>query len=397
MLGRQDGSDARAAPCVCRRAGLHDVAGAGLLQAVEAPACEVLSSASDSLSLDGCSSWLFANVDSRGYYRTAYGSGDLKALGDAVRSSQLTPVEQTSLLEDAWTLVGLREADIAGFLRLAGDIVKAPMSPVIVSATRRINYVSDYLVGDAERPAFERWVRQLLKPTADKLGWMPAPRENAERREIRAAVLYTLGYAGRDPEVLREARRRIDGYLASGGVFDPTVFDAVVQLAALNGDAALYEKYLQRSRMRETSGQRSEDAFSFRNGLAYFQDPSLRRRTLEYATSPDVRSQDAPGLIAGLLRRPWAAADTWEHVKTSWDALQSTGMFQGVRALVSATQNFCDEAARNDVDRFFQTHHIGGNERRAREALETIDACIATRSYQAKNLSGFLSDAGATP
>jgi hypothetical protein len=175
----------------------------------------LLSSASQKVRLDGCSSWVFANVDSRGYYRTSYGPEGLKALSAAVRNSQLTPVEQTSLLEDVWALVRFNEEHIAGFLSLARDVVTAPLSPALLSATARINFISDRLVSDAQRPAFERWVRQTLAPLAQRLGWSATRQENEDRRSIRSAVLYTLGSAGRDPDVLREARRRVELHLAS--------------------------------------------------------------------------------------------------------------------------------------------------------------------------------------
>ncbi|HUP39929.1 MAG TPA: hypothetical protein VM115_07395 [Vicinamibacterales bacterium] len=67
-------------------------------------ACTLLSGGTQTLRLDGCSSWIFANADRRGYYRTSYDPKNVHALGEAVRNGQLTPLEQTTLLEDLWTL-----------------------------------------------------------------------------------------------------------------------------------------------------------------------------------------------------------------------------------------------------------------------------------------------------
>lgn len=364
-------------------------------------ACALLSSASQKVKLDGCSSWVFANVDGRGYYRTSYGPEGLKALSVAVRSNQLTPVEQTSLLEDVWTLVRLDEENIAGFLSLASDLTRAPLSPALLSASERINFIADRLVSDGQRPAFERWVRQTLAPLAQKLGWNPTPQESEDRRSIRSAVLYTLGYAGRDPDVLREARRRVDAHLAgtartasTGGSgppdqkIDPSLLHTALDLAAIHGDAQLYDRYLARTRGQNP---RAEQVV-FRNALAYFSDPALRNRTLDIATSSEVRTQDAPDIIAALMARPSTAHDTWAHIKSNWALLErSLGVFQGLPQIIGATQAFCDPEARDDVERFFETHRIRGTERAARQALETIDRCIATREQQSKNLSEFLS------
>jgi aminopeptidase N len=354
---------------------------------VEPAACSLLSDQSVNVRLDGCSTWVFANADSRGYYRTSYRTETLKALSAAVRTNQLTPVEQLSLLEDMWALVRLNEENIAGFLSLAGDLAMAEVSPALVSATNHMNFIADQLITEAQRPAFDGWVRQTLRPLAEKIGWNPGAREDENRRTIRSAVLYTLGYAGRDPEVLREARRRVDLHLA-GTSINPSLFETALRLAAINGDAQLYDRYVAATRGQNPRAQQ----VAFRDALAYFSDPSLRQRTLEYATSSDVRSQDAPDIIGALMRRPVAAAATWAHVKNNWALIERTlGVFQGLTQIVGATQSFCDPAARDDVARFFESRRIRGTERAARQALETIDRCIATREQQSKNLTEFLS------
>jgi aminopeptidase N len=353
---------------------------------VEPPACEVLSSASQTLTLDGCSTWLFANVDSQGYYRTAYSPDDVTALRTAVRRKQLSAVEQTSLLEDLWAVVETKREPIASFLSIAEDVAASGVSPAIETIALHLNYISNYLIAPDDRPAFEQWVRKLLRPAADTLGWKPLAHESDERKALRATVLYTLGYAGRDPAVLREARRRVDMYLGSAGDTDPSLFTTVVELAALNGDAALYERYLARSRRANEEGG---DARNFRGALSLFPDPDLTKKTLEYATSSEVRSQDTPALLGELLSTPGTAATAWDHVKTHWDTLQRTGMFQGVRRIVGGTANFCDVSMRNDLASFLATHPVSGNERVAQQALERIDRCVGLRDYQSKYLSGF--------
>ena len=120
---------------------------------VEPAACEVLSESSRTLTLDGCSSWLFANVDSRGYYRTAYSPKDLDALEAAVRRKELTDVEETSLLEDEWTVVGLQQDSIARFLSLAEAITDSGASPVIDTIAGHLNDISDHLIDAEQRPA----------------------------------------------------------------------------------------------------------------------------------------------------------------------------------------------------------------------------------------------------
>jgi aminopeptidase N len=367
----------------------------GTSASVDTVACSVLSERSMSVKLDGCSPWVFANAGGRGYYRATYGPEGLRALGEAVRTS-LTPVEQTSLLEDVWALVRLNQEAIASYLSLATSVATTTTgsgshrtaSPAVLSVVRHINFVSDRLLDEAARPAFESWVRRTLRPVLAGIGWNTSPQEATVRQELRSAVLYTLGYAGRDPEVLAEARRRVDRFLETSAALDPTTAGTLLQLAAIDGDASLYEQYVGR-----LAGSSSREQIDFRNALAYFTDPVLQRRVLAYATSAEVRSQDAPDIIVELMQRPWSSRAAWEHVKQNWSALQqSLGVFQGLPQIVRSTQFFCDTASRDDVERFLADHAIRGTERAARQALEIVDRCIATRNEQAKSLAEFLAN-----
>ena len=356
---------------------------------VEAPACEVLSNPSQTLTLDGCSPWVFANADSLGYYRTSYDPKDLEALGEALQTAALSPREQTSLLEDVWALVRSDRQNIADFLSLSNQLVHAPLGPAISTAASRINYISDHFIDPAERPAFEHWVRTWLTPLADRLGYTPLPQDSDERRGIRASVLYTLGYAGRDPEVLSQATRQVDMQLANVAAIDPSLTSTYVQLAAINGDAALYEKYLEQVKRSNAQSRQLQ----YRGALAFFSDPALRKRTFDYATSSKARTQDVSQMIGGLLARPWASHDTWNDVKTNWEALETSLaplVFQGLPALVGSTNNFCDAATRDDIEQFFDDHHVRGIDRPLRRSLDAIDRCIQTKNSQGKSLSASL-------
>jgi puromycin-sensitive aminopeptidase len=352
----------------------------------EPGACEVLSKSSQTLSLNGCLPWLFANASSLGYYRTSYDPKDLDALGGALESGALTPIEQTSLLDDVWELVRLDRQNIAGFLSLSDRLFRGQLSPSISTAADRVNYTSDHFIDPPTRPAFEQWVRRRLGPLADKLGYVPGPQESDERRDVRSSVLYTLGYAGRDPNVLSEARRRVDIQLGNAGTIDPSLVETYLELAAINGDASLYDRYLAQMK-RSTQGRQNQ----YRQALTYFADPALQKRTMDYALSADIRTQDSPNVISGLLDRPWSSHEAWERVKDNWDAIQaSLGVFQGLRRVASRVNSFCDQPTRDDIERFFQAHRVRAIDRDVRQSLDTIDRCIQTKTQQEKNLTAFL-------
>jgi aminopeptidase N len=265
--------------------------------------------------------------------------------------------------------------------------LRGPLTAAISAVTNRINYIADSLTPDDPRP-FQEWVRKVLSPVADKLGWNGSPQDSEERRAIRSAVLYSLGYAGRDPETIREARRRIDMYLTNTGALDPNLIATMVPLAAIDGDAALYDRYLARARESNRPGEQSR----FRDGLAHFSDPVLQQRTLDLVGSSELRTQDSPQLLASLLSNPDSRRAAWDYVKPHWASLeQKYGVFQGLPAIVRATGSFCDESSREDVQQFLDGRRLPGIQRAVRTALESIDSCIRLKTEQSQNLSEFLS------
>ena len=358
---------------------------------VQPSACTLLSAGTQAARLEGCSSWIFANVDSRGYYRSAYHADNLRALGEALERGALTPMEQTTLVEDLWALVSIGEQRIADYLSLSNQLVKGRLSPVIATALWRLNYISEWIVDEPTRPTFEAWVRDTIRPLMDRLGWAPAAGEAEEMSSLRSAVIFTMGNAGRDRGVLREAQRLAVLHVTGSAMLHPSVADTVLQIAAIEGDAALYNQYVSRMEASSTAG----DKLRYLAALAFFRDPALVARTLGHATSANIRTQDAPTLIRRLLQRPAASAATWTHLKTNWESVErSYGIFQGIPRVVEGLQHLCDTASKDDVARFFDAHPVAGTSRALQQSMESIDRCVAMKAAQGKNLAEFLAAAG---
>ena len=80
----------------------------------------------------------------------------------------------------------------------------------------------------------------------------------------------------------------------------PPMADAAVALATANGDVEMYER-MQHVAQTARDPDLKQDAL---HTLTRFQEPALVKRTLEYAVSDEVRSQDSWTLVALLLERP---------------------------------------------------------------------------------------------
>lgn len=348
--------------------------------------CELLTQEEQTFTLPGCAPWVFANAGSQGYYRSAYSPEAVRQMA-AAAEKDLTPAERITLLGDEWSQVRVGQHDIGDFLRLAEGLKSDRERAVMEIVTARLRDISSDLTSDSDRDAYQAWVRDLLRPAAAELGWTPAPNESEERRIMRGFVLYTLGYAGGDPQVFEQARTLVERHLKQGAEADPTLLETAVRLAAIRGDAALYDQYLGQSR----KAQAPEEHYLYQQALTRFRDPALIQRTLEYSISPEVRIQDSGRMLGSMFENSVARPIAWQFVKTRWNDVEARmGLSLGGQRIIRAAGGFCDVGARDDVQKFAAEHNVPAQSRSLRSTLERINNCIDMRGAQQERLALWL-------
>ena len=162
------------------------------------------------------------------------------------------------------------------------------------------------------------------------------------------------------------------------------------RLAALSGDQAFYDRLLAGLKNAKSPEEYYMSLFT----LPHFGDPKLLQRTLDYAISPDVRSQDALGLISSVMSNPAGEKLAWDFVLAHWDAVQKAGGVFASAEVVGATDSFCDAHMRDQVVDFFAAHKIEAAERTYRQSIERINNCIDLKSQQEPQLASWLGHHG---
>ena len=129
--------------------------------------------------------------------------------------------------------------------------------------------------------------------------------------ELRARLFGVLGYYGKDPQILAEASKITERYLADPTSEDPNLGQTAMAIAARNGDAALFDKL---QHVAETSANPEFQEGALRL-LAEFEDPKLAARSLNYAISGKVRSQDASIQIAVTMEDEATRDQAWKFIR----------------------------------------------------------------------------------
>src|SRR4029077_12139337 len=236
--------------------------------------------------------WAFVNVGAYGYFRTAYSPDMLRALAPDIASSFTEP-ERLTIVGDEWALVRAGRHSVANYLTLATGFGNEHANGVLEEVSSRLLFVRDALTSGETRQKYEQFMRSLFGPLYRELGLNAAPGDDDDRRALRATVIQTLDRGGNDAGLATDARAVLEKSLSGATPMDATAARAVTAVAARHGDKALWEELLNASQKANSPDER----YRYLYALGSFEDPALIDRGLNFALTPDLRSQDAATFI----------------------------------------------------------------------------------------------------
>jgi aminopeptidase N len=346
--------------------------------------CQLLTEKTQTFSLDGCSLWLLANVDSESYYRTEYSGQNLHALA-AIMEEDLTPEERLSLVSDQWALVQAGQSKVADYLTLVQGLKPDRERAIWAAVGAQLRYIHAFLLNESDRPQYEAWVRNLLAPAMNELSLNPQPGDTADTKAVRAEIAATLAQAGNDPALIRQLTELVPQIMKDSSAVDPYLVPVAVGAAARHGDTALYEQY----RAKLKSAQTPDEYYLYLYSLPGFPEPELVKQNLDFVLTPELRNQDATGFMQTLLATPASGPQAWDFLKANWNTLQSKLSSYTKDEVVAGLAAFCDASLRDDVKGFFSTHKTAA-EHRLGQSLERVSACIDLRAEQSEPLAQWL-------
>jgi aminopeptidase N len=351
--------------------------------------CELLNRQEATFSLPGCSTWVLGNAGATGFYRVAYQPDMVRALAKNA-ASKLSPGERITLVGDVWASVRVGREPVGDYLALAEGLQSDRNRAVLEDLLGGLGYIQQHLVNDSDRDQYRAWLRGLLEPIMKDVGWTPKPSDTDEQKTLRSRLFNALGYDARDPQALAEARKIADKALADPSSVDHELTAFALPLAALNGDAEYYDKVMTAMK----SAKAPEEYYTYFFTLPQFTDPKLLDRTLHFAISPEVRSQDALQLVTGVMANPDGQKQAWDFVRQHWSELEKAGGPFASAQVVGATSSFCDTGLRDQVTEFFSAHKVEAAERTYKQSIERINNCVNLKAAQEPQLASWLGQHG---
>lgn len=321
--------------------------------------------------------WVYPNAAAAGFFRFTLDDAALGRLAPVVQAA-LEPHERLLLANNQGALLKAGHVEVQPYLQLLGAYREDPDRAVVSTIVEQLGWLAAHVADDGSQGALEAFVARAYESRLAKVGWDPMAEESADERMLRATLLAAVGRIARVQSVIAEARSRLDRYFMDPASLDPNLTSVVVAMAAMDGDAALFERFLDRK--RKASGDPEEEQ-RFLLGLGAFDAPELIERTLCLAVTDEVRPQDRTFLFATLLGRPASRLATWEFVRERWDLIQGGMDPMLMQGLIRALSQLTPAGVAEDVQAFLRERTTPQTSETIAQAIEQlrIDAAAVRR------------------
>lgn len=327
--------------------------------------------------------WVVANGGGTGFYRTRY-SEDLFT-GVLEHITELGDIERYTLVADTLAFMRGGQLKSSDFLDLVvgfGDEEEQAIWSVI---TGGLGLIEHHALEKSARQGFQEYVRSLVGPALERLGWDASESDSDLRRKLRGDLIATMGNLGEDQATIARASE-ITEELFREADLDPEIATAALAVYARHGGTAEYER-LWKSYQEATTPL---DQVRYLRAVAAVQKEGLALSTLEKMLDGRIRTQDGFWVFARLLMGKSGPA-TWQAARQRWDEVLEVMPGMTRPRVVEGLPALSQPEVAADVKGFFAEHPIEEAVRSLSQKLELLDINVAFRERETDTLTTYFS------
>ncbi|MEY4361060.1 MAG: hypothetical protein RL391_366 [Actinomycetota bacterium] len=344
----------------------------------------VLGKESAEIVLDDPSAPVIVNAGGYGFYRVSY-SSELLARIDRVTLASMSTIERYTLVDDSWSAVVGGRLSAADFLQFLGSFENETDLAVWQTIVASLRAASRLVDGEA-LTALRNRVVDLVAPALERLTWSPQAAEDDLRGTLRGLLITTIATLGHHQPSIDRCRDLLGVAQSSPDTVHPDLVAAATTVTAAFGGETEYEDM----KKRFLGSTNPQEQLRYLYALAEFPSATLIDRTCEFAMSSNVKTQNAPFLLARCLAHREHGAKVWEFIRRHWDAANAAFPGNSIIRMVDPVRLLNTPQFESDVHAFFAEHPIPQSAKTLDQVLERQRVNVALRSREAAPLSSAL-------
>ncbi len=330
----------------------------------------LLSERSQTLSLGAARpEWIVVNTGASGFYRVRYAPGLLQVLLGNLAAAALTPLERHCLASDIHAAVLSRRAPVTDLLEVVRALADDDDPDVWHSLASSLSFLARVARGGEADALAVSLVQEIGRPALARVGWEAVKGESDRTGTLRSVLIGLLGGAGRDPEVRAKVRSLFELWLDDRSSVAADLIDVVLHTTARIGNPIDYERIVERTRTASTP----QEEVATLAALASVEEPALFSRTLQLYLSAEVRTQNAPSVLAAALRSAIGGREAWDTVREHWAEINERYPSNSISRLLSGLSAQIDPGLAADARAFLSQHPLPQGAKQVAQILETMD------------------------
>ena len=171
----------------------------------------------------------------------------------------------------------------------------------------------------------------------------------------------------------------------TGSANDPEVAAAVVNVVAATGGTDRYDRFVECFRTAPTP----QEKLRYLYALADFRDEALMARTLEFLLGDEVKTQNAPFVLARCIANRDRGEQAWRFVREHWSLANAAFPDNSIVRMIDPVKTLIRGEQQADVAAFFAEHEIPQAAKTLQQVLERQRINVSLREREATPLSAY--------
>jgi puromycin-sensitive aminopeptidase len=327
----------------------------------------ILNTKQKQFSLSAESQYIKANPDETGFFRTMYSPSLLAKLYGPVKNKKLSVTDRFGIIRDLFAIIKSGRLPTSAYLEFLKAYENETSYIVWAELLSGMGEIYN-LTGPNEKlqKKIAAYYLDILKNVVDKIGWTADHNESQSRPLLRNLVLHAYGFYGHKPTLDRAIKLFEQRHKKS---IDPNLRSAVYGLYGMKADAKNFDT-LQKMFQEETL---QEEQRRIGRAIMSVQNPKLFKKSLDFAFSRHVRSQDTTLYLAMALGETTNRKLVWKWLQQNWKELDKRYHDEHlVIRIITSLGHFTTLKEANEISVFFKKHPLPIAQRGLKQAIERI-------------------------
>jgi puromycin-sensitive aminopeptidase len=329
------------------------------------------------VSLDGPEGWVKLNAGQEVPMRVSCSSKMLERLAIGIKTKSLPVTDRAGLLGDAYALVKAGKMKPEDLIKLLSHY-SAETDAVVWESMETVLLGLDSIMSGGEpdmHANFQAMARKLVQNLLNVVSWESSADDGHLTALLRTTMVNLLAkFCYAEDKVKSEANTRYQKFQEDASDMQALPSDmraSVFKIILKNGGAVEYNAI----KSYFTSASDNAERKHVLGSIGNTSDPALKKQTLEWAISGDIKLQDffyPIGSVGGSS--PEGREIAWQFFQDNFDKIKAmvdkaSPSIMGA-VIVMCCSGFATQARADEIQNYFEVHPLPKNARKIAQILE---------------------------